>query len=132
MQSTLKHALPWHNNATRPARSPASAAAEIHTRAARRRRAIRADVAGSISDAVGGLGRLRVGRAQRPRRHGRIGRGGANGRVGGADRESVHVGRVYGCADVVVVVVECCVFSEGCRAVAATAREFFWNRVDVI
>ena len=40
LQSTLEHALPWHNNATRPARSPASAAAEIHTRAARHRRAI--------------------------------------------------------------------------------------------
>ena len=31
LQSTLKHALPWHNNATRPARSPASAAAERFT-----------------------------------------------------------------------------------------------------
>ena len=54
-----------------------------------------------------------------------IGRGGARGRVGGADRESVHVGRVYGRANVVVVVGELCLFSEGSRAVAGAVRRFF-------
>ena len=51
--------------------------------------------------------------------------------MGVTDWEGVHVGRVYGRADVVVVVGECCVYSEGCRAVAgATAREFFGDRFD--
>ena len=57
LQSPLKHALPWHNNATRPARSPA----ELQQRFTQEQHAVDApyenNVARRIGDAVGGLGR---------------------------------------------------------------------------